>query len=285
MTLYALNFEGIISAAEAENKGQYRCLECNLSLQLRQGKRQKHFYHTKRSPQCRLYSKSEAHLLLQLQIQALFPKGEIFLERPFPQISRLADACWERHKIIFEIQCSLLPLEEAQARVQDYSSLGYIVIWLLDDRMFNRSILRPAESFFRMQICYYIHYQKASSSLFYDQFDLIQKKKKRLKKSSRLVVQLTEPRQMPKASIPMQSLAQITQRSLSHPLFFHGDLVHKALLSKKDRSIAFAMKNWHFLERDLPDKQNFSLATDWSKKYFLHPFWRFFEWLLQKIDA
>ena len=284
MTLYALDFEGIISAADAQQCGEYRCLECHLPLQLRQGRRQRHFYHTKNSPQCRLYSKSEAHLLLQLQLQALFPKGEIILERPFLSISRIADACWERHKIIFEIQCSLLSEIEAKARTEDYAMLGYTVVWLLDDRIFNKTTLRPTEPFFRTYPCYYVHYQRTSRPLFYDQFELLEKTR-RSKKGPRLAVQLTEPRRMPRPPLQAQPLAQVAKRSLSHRLFFHGDLVHKTLLSKKNRPLAIALENWLFLEEAASKGKTSPRLDLWTKKFFFHPLWRCFEWLLQRIDA
>ncbi len=251
MALYALNFEKLISAHEAPNRGNYRCIECKNPLQVRQGKRRRHFYHIKTTPSCRLYSKSEDHLLLQMQIQSLFAKGEVSLERPFLPIGRLADACWDRHKLIFEIQCSLMTKKECEDRIRDYASLGYRVVWLLDDRLFNRKHVRASEIFLRENICYYIQYRRNALSLFYDQFELIQESR-RLKKSPRATIHLTHPRHMPSSLPEIPLPRQITSRKEAWPLFFEGDLIHKALLSQTFLPLAASMQNWIFLENNLP---------------------------------
>ncbi len=282
MPLYALNFEQLISADEARNRGNYRCIECKGPLQVRQGRRRRHFYHIKTTPSCRLYSKSEDHLLLQLQIQSLFAKGEISLERPFFPIGRLADACWDRHKLIFEIQCSLITQKESQERIKDYASMGYQVVWLLDDRLFNRKHLRAAELFLRENTCYYLHYQRAIHSLFYDQFELI-RESTRLKKGPRAAIHLTHPRHMP-SSLPENSLPrQVLQRKENWPLFFEGDIVHKALLSQTSRPLAVSMQNWIFLENSLP------LPTKTNKpkipRWLFTSFCRLIEWFLCKMNS
>ena len=284
MALYALDSEGIISADEAPDRGQYRCLECNKPQQVRKGIKRRHFYHIKASPSCRLYSKSEDHLLLQLQIQSLFAKGEITLERPFLPICRMADACWEGGKIIFEIQCSLLSQAEAESRIHDYGTMGYVVVWLLDDRLFNRKILRPAEEYLRAHLCYYIHYRRNTQSLFYDQFELF-RGNKRPKKGVRLSIRLPAPRSMPKSPLQGDLPKQILDRSLSWKLFFQGDLFHKALLSPKVRPLAIAMQNWTHIEKNTPIEETRSTWKEWKLKLLLEPWWRFFDWLLRNVDS
>ena len=281
MPLYALHLDQLIHAEEAPDRGNYRCLECRNPMQVRQGRRRRHFYHIKTTPSCRLYSKSEDHLLLQLQIQSLFPKGEIFLEHPFLSIGRMADACWERHQLIFEVQCSLMTKKESEERIKDYGSLGYKIVWLLDDRLFNRRYIRPAETFLRENICYYIHYRKMDLSLFYDQFELLQEKK-RLKKGSKVPVTLTSPRQMPKTLGQEPLPQQILSRNQSWPLFFEGDLIHKALLSKTIRPLAVSMQNWLFWEHSLSNETN---VKKWAlPTWFTYCLYRFFEWVLDQIN-
>lgn len=279
MVLYALHFEKLISADEAEDRGNYRCLECKGALQIRHGRRRRHFYHVKTTPSCRLYSKSEDHLLLQLQIQSLFIEGEIALERPFLSIGRMADACWERHKLVFEIQCSMITRAETEERTRDYGSLGYQIIWLLDDRLFNRRRLRPAEEFLRKNICYYIHYKKMDRSLFYDQFELV-RAGGRLRKSPPSLIKLTCPRKMPFLEGPFP--LQIEERSQRWPLFFEGDMFHKALLSKTVRPLAICMQNWVFIEKNAPPEE---AKKKGPPPWLFTPLYRFFEWFLQKMNA
>lgn len=281
MALYALDSEGVISAVEAPDRGFYRCLECGLPVQVRQGRRRRHFYHIKSAPSCRLYSKSEDHLLLQLQIQSLFPKGEVLVERPFLPISRMADACLERRRIVFEVQCSLLSLAEAETRVRDYASVGFSIVWLLDDRLFNRRVLKPAEEFLRTQLCYYIRFRRTTSSHFYDQFEICSNQK-RLRKGSFFKINLTKFRRTPLHLPQGQFPKQVLNRH-QHPYFFLGDLMHKALLSSNILSLQSAMITWKRLEESVP------LAPSpwklWAKKTVLEPFWHLFEVLLEITDS
>lgn len=283
MALYALDSEGLISAGEAPDRGSYRCLECNGPVQVRQGRRRRHFYHVKTSPSCRLYSKSEDHLILQIQIKNLFSKGEIDLEKPFLSIGRMADACWDRYKLVFEIQCSQLSQTEAESRIKDYKSMGYTVVWLLDDRLFNRRVLRPAEQYLRSNLCYYTHFQRNTHSLFYDQFEIF-RGNRRPKKGPRLSIQLTAPRQVPK-SLPRDLWPQqIINRFDQTSLFFQGDLLHKALLSQKIRPLAIAMQNWKFLEKSIPEESIPNPLQELNKKIVLEPLWKFFETVMDTIE-
>ncbi len=150
MALYALDGDKFLYALDAKPRELYQCVECLCPVKLKQGRqRNPHFYHIKKSPRCRLYGKSETHLLLQLQLQKLLSCEETEMERPFPSIRRIADVFWEKEKIVFEIQCSSISLEEVSARVLDYGKLGYTVVWLMDDRIFNQRFIRPAEAFLR----------------------------------------------------------------------------------------------------------------------------------------
>lgn len=157
MSLYAVDDGDLIHAAEAEPGKMYSCLDCYGPVKVRCGRmRFSHFYHLKTTPSCRLYSKSENHLLAQLELQRLFPKGALELEKPFPSIQRIADVCWEKEKIVFEIQCSLLSECDAMTRMRDYASVGYRVIWLLDDKKYNRRFCKPGERLLRQEGAYFL---------------------------------------------------------------------------------------------------------------------------------
>src|SRR5438128_1692203 len=129
MAHYAYDIDDLIYSADAEPGKVYWCLDCYGPVKRRRGKGYfPHFYHISPSPRCRLYSKTEDHLLAQLQLQKKFPQGILQIERPFLTINRVADICWEKEKIVFEIQCSLIKPLEAEERIRDYRALGYEVV-------------------------------------------------------------------------------------------------------------------------------------------------------------
>lgn len=118
----------------------------------------------------RRHSKSLAHWQIQHHLKSLIPT--LFLEKRFE--SRIADALWEEKKIVFEIQCSLLPLEEARERCRDYTALGFTPVWILHDKTFNRKKLTPAEHFLRSHTPTYY----TNGAMIYDQFDCTKNLKK-----------------------------------------------------------------------------------------------------------
>ena len=194
MTLYALD-DGELTYAEDALPGKtYHCVDCFKALKYRKGKVLAHFYHVNASINCRLYSKTERHLLAQLQLQKIFPEGALQMERFFPKISRRADLCWEEAKIIFEIQCSPISEKEVAQRILDYRSLGYEVIWLLDDRRYNRSPPHPAEEF--LLPLGQVYYISIRSGLYSEYYRKLQGK--------RLRVDLQNIQNLPKMPLPIQ---------------------------------------------------------------------------------
>jgi competence protein CoiA-like protein len=109
------------------------------------------------------HSKSLAHWQIQHHLKSLIPT--LLLEKRVE--NRIADALWEEQKIVFEIQCSPLSLEEAQKRCHDYISLGYTPVWILHDRTFNHKSVAKAERFLRTKSPTYY----TNGDLIYDQFD------------------------------------------------------------------------------------------------------------------
>lgn len=169
MSLYAVDQDDLIHADDAHLGKIYRCLNCFGPVKMRRRKwKFSHFYHVQKAPACRFYSKSEGHLAAQVELQRLFPKGALQMERSFTQIHRIADACWEKEKIVFEVQCSQITEKEAQMRIHDYLSIGYDVVWLLDDKRYNKRVLRPAEEFLRSRSAYFL---SIGEMAVYDQFE------------------------------------------------------------------------------------------------------------------
>lgn len=139
MNLYAINSEGEpVFSLQAKRKLDYFCMECGSVVRLRDGEeRHPHFYHLAKTKQCRQNGKSRAHLEVQLFIERAL-QGEVLLEHRFPSINRIADVAWPAKKLIFEVQCSPLTKDECTARIKDYASLGYQVVWILHDRRYNQ---------------------------------------------------------------------------------------------------------------------------------------------------
>lgn len=81
------------------------------------------------------------HRKIQEVLGSLLPKGE--REKPFKKIGRIGDLVWEEKKIVFEVQFSPMHPIEARERMGDYASIGYRVIWILHENMFNPLRLTP----------------------------------------------------------------------------------------------------------------------------------------------
>jgi competence protein CoiA len=169
MQLFALENQSPILACHAKKEKVYRCPECLNPLKVRGGPhRHTHFYHLKNHASCRQHQKSLTHLQVQWAVQSSLSE-EATLEEPFPQIGRIADVAWKSGKIIFEIQCSPISLEEVENRCRDYESLGFTCVWILHDRRFNRRKMSAAETFLRKRLCFFTDIDARGSGMIYDQ--------------------------------------------------------------------------------------------------------------------
>ncbi len=272
MPLYALDNDDLIHAPDAEAGKIYSCADCFCAVKKRSGTRRfPHFYHLKSPPSCRLYSKTEEHMLAQIQLRQLFPKGELQLEKSFPQIDRIADACWEKEKIVFEVQCSQLTEQEAKRRIQDYRSLGYETIWLLDDRRYNRPVARPAEIFLRKHAAYYISIRKGLASFYYDQFEIFQEKR-RIQKGRPMAVSLQkvyriQQKILSKEYFPKQII------DLNTSCYMKADRLYRAFHAQP-----LAMLQWRALEiqaNALPKK--LAWLGRMFQKYIALPYFHFLD--------
>ena len=170
MQIYALDQDKPILASEADRKKSYLCPECREILRVRGGfQRQLHFYHIRLSSNCRQSQKSAIHLKIQEFLYHLLPRGDAQLERSFPQKGRIADVAWESNKIIFEIQCSPISMQEVKSRTEDYQSLGYEVVWILHDWRYNRRRLTAAELYLHKKNRYFTNLNSNGRGFIYDQ--------------------------------------------------------------------------------------------------------------------
>lgn len=282
MPLYALDGEVPVFAADALSNGSYRCIECRAPVKLRRGGgRHPHFYHFQKSSGCRLYSKSEDHLVLQLQLQKYLSLEKEALERPFLKIHRIADLIWEEKKIIFEIQCSSIEPEEVVKRVIDYRESGYDIVWLLDDRIFNRRFVRPAEKLLRSQTCYFFSFYRHGPSYFYDQLEIILSPK-RVKKSFPYRVDLLKPRQKPLIEWPSFLPEQILERIANSVRYFRGDVLFRTIQSAERPTIALHINKWKKMEDELRKAHRPPpVLYLFFKKFVAWPYLKGLNWLLK----
>lgn len=172
MQLYAHDENGqpILSIHATKDK-RYFCTSCGTSVKLRKGPlRRAHFYHTLPQRKCKQAGKSLTHLQAQLTIQKILSHEKAEIEKRFPSISRVADVVWEEKKIVLEVQCSPMSVEEAQKRISDYDSLGYKVVWILHDKKFNKKKLAPVEIFLQNQLLFYTNIDVKGRGVIYDQY-------------------------------------------------------------------------------------------------------------------
>ncbi len=169
MQIFGLNEEGEkVEAVLALKRVDYTCLECGAPLRVRRGFYQvAHFYHFKVGKPCSQRKKGKVHLNIQLDLQK---RLQAKMEVRFPEISRIADVVWEEKRLVFEIQVSPISDAEVQARMNDYQSIGYSVVWILYDKTFNQDKLSAAEHYLKDFTHYY-----SDGAIYYDQVSLIKK--------------------------------------------------------------------------------------------------------------
>jgi competence protein CoiA len=247
MQLYALDNSMPVVASKAEKGKDYFCPECRAKVRLRSGpSRQAHFYHLFLSKNCRQHQKSLEHLQLQLRLLGVIGQ-DAQMESPFPPIQRIADVAWHAQKIVFEIQCSPISLEEASSRNLDYQKAGYIVVWILHDKQFNSSNVCASENGLRKGPgpCYYTNVDKTGSGAIYDQFEVI-RLNRRLFKGPPLHVSISKISLIPAAlpsDIPLPQI--ILDRLRSWKCFAAGDLLDRLL---QERSFPLATKKMMAIE-------------------------------------
>lgn len=230
-----------ISASNALRQKDYFCFECNHIVRARGGeRRQFHFYHVRSSNDCRQNGKSLEHLitqtLIQQAIQKKFPLDIVSLEHKFLKIGRIADVAWLNRHLIFEIQCSSTTPEEIERRNNDYARLGFQVIWILHDRLFNRYHVSAVEEFLKYSPHYFTNINAQGKGVIYDQLSLV-RKNRRFKRSSLFPVNIYTPQMNPKTEpLTDQSssrlLSLMLERRLKWPLFFAGDVLDQASSSQ-----------------------------------------------------
>lgn len=278
MQLYALNSDQQpVFAGVSEKRLNYFCPECHSTVRVRKGlRRQPHFYHLAISSSCNQSGKSLIHLQVQKFFFQSLPDGECALEMRFPEINRIADVVWHSKKMIFEIQCSLIASEEIAARNADYAQLGYTVVWILHEDLFNRQNLTIGELFLlsSKSVFYFTNINVHGEGVVYDQLDCIRELRRRVKYDW-FAIQVNGPVNMPelKAGLPRM----IEDRMKRWPIYFIGDAIHTCLESEE-----YAEKVVHLEKEHEPEQ-----LIGWRKllfSYIVRPYFLVLQMLLERAS-
>ncbi len=234
MQLIALDDDSPVLAVNAKKNKNYICPECLSPVRVRGGpSRQTHFYHLSLPKICRQHAKSQEHIQTQLKLLHSIGAACGQIECPFPSIHRIADVAWTSKKLVFEIQCSPISLEEAQGRVRDYTSMGYDIVWILHEKQFNQKNLSAAENYLREVPCYFTNINKIGEGIVYDQFEVILEHQRRFK-GPPLVISPHQFSRLPSTAPPDIALPKaVLARFTKWKCMVQGDLLHRLLKEER----------------------------------------------------
>ncbi len=282
MQLYALDQNlTVIHAKNAKKHMSYQCLECKSFVRLRGGiHRQNHFYHVHQTSLCKQSGKSMEHLQVQLFLQKELNCQDLHLEKRFNEIGRIADVVSFSKKLVFEVQCSPISLEEVKSRNLDYQRLGLSVIWILHEKNFNQTKVSAVEDFLQSTHHYFTNIDANGLGFIYDQFSLFDKGK-RIFSSKPFIVDVNQFFQndfyVKNQPIPTPLL----QKIISQPFFFKGDLVDYCKSEQfSENTFGQALR---ILELRKPKKLTLTLFfIHLLKSYIIRPYRIFLNILLEK---
>lgn len=161
-----------------------------------------------------------SHAAIQNFIKEALPGTQ--LEKNFTEIGRIADVVYFPKKIIYEVQCSSIDLQEVIKRNRDYKSIGFHVIWILHDRHFNKTFVPPAELYLRKRGAYYTSLTPQGYGFFYDQLDFFDGAL-RVYKGNPLILKNFLPTKI--SSIPYSYPNFLKTRLQHQPYALTGDLM------------------------------------------------------------
>jgi competence protein CoiA len=226
MQIFALDEQNyLIAAHQALRQQDYRCVECRGLLRLRGGfHKQLHYYHLHERKNCYLNNKSLTHLKIQFYIQKKLHLLDTSLEYRFPQIQRIADVYWPEKNLVFEIQCSKIPIQELLSRTQDYHSIGIEIVWIFHDRCFSNFSLLQMEEIIREIPHYFTNFNSKGEGTIYDNF--LHTSNSKLKKIiPPLEIDLSFPKKI--STRPDRLLSELLPRVQYWKIYFKNDLLDR----------------------------------------------------------
>lgn len=178
------------------------------------------------------YAMQNSHRIIQLAIKKALAPQEVWVEKNFPQIGRIADVAWPAQKIVFEIQYSPISAREVRERNHDYRKIGYTVIWILHERRFNRAYLTPAERLLRSQTHYFTNINSLGHGEIYDQYART-RWGRRIERTPQYPINLSQPSYL--KQIPRHFPKE--RRKWKHT--FEGDFFHQTFQPAKFSLLRF----------------------------------------------
>ncbi|MCB1108823.1 MAG: hypothetical protein KDK44_04130, partial [Chlamydiia bacterium] len=213
--------------------------QCGEIVRLRGGRqRHPHFFHPNPQPNCTNHRKSHAHLQVQLRLLKIFSDGK--MEHYFPEINRFADVVTPSHKLIFEVQCSPISLFEVRARQKAYAQTGFLLVWILHEKSFNKRYLSDAEKNLRQFPSYYTNIDARGHGWIYDQLELLNDVK-RFYIGKKCPVHLAQHYYF-KDNMFSNIPAFLNNRTQNWPVFFKGDLLHRVWLNPEFAEILIGLE-------------------------------------------
>lgn len=201
------------------------------------------------------------------------------IEKNFTEIGRIADVVYFPQKIIFEVQCSSIDLEEVVQRNKDYASIGFHVIWILHDHHFNKTFVPPAELYLRRRGAYYTSLTPNGHGFFYDQLDFF-RGAQRVYKGKPLLIKKFFSKKI--SRIPF-FYPRVLKKRLSHaPFYLQGDLtdtlnlkegklLEKIYNPQNPLKKAFSSRWYTLLKKsagpDAPPSKHIPLGLESTKEY------------------
>ncbi len=260
MQLYAEDGQGeLVAAYAAKRHYSYRCRECGHPVRLRQGDlfRRPHFFHLKASF-CSQSGKGAVHLCIQQKLQQQLPDGEIGLEVAFRSINRIADVVWHSKRLVFEIQCAPIRPEELLARINDYQSIGYRVIWILHRSRYGHLRLSAAELALISYPHYFTDLTAEGIGYFYDSCCVIANAKVwRTPFIPIQPLQLLDIKELPAVKLP----SQLAKRRESWPSCCSGDWLDLFCNRATEQTVQKVKREWPSLDEGWQQ----SLFQLWSR--------------------
>ncbi|MDU9417280.1 competence protein CoiA family protein [Staphylococcus lloydii] len=140
--LYGKNKQGtVVHAANASKDCNYYCPLCCQKLMLKRGKYKcAHFAHHEIN--CTYKEESYIHYQAKYRLgQSSKDLGMTVQIEPYLKECHQIPDILINNKIILEIQCSPITVQQLQTRTSAYNNLGYIVIWIIKDTFKDKSVL------------------------------------------------------------------------------------------------------------------------------------------------
>lgn len=201
------------------------------------------------------------HHQVQRVLHNILPQNT--LEHAFPTIKRIADLYCPALRLVFEIQCSLLSVEEAEQRIADYSSLGIYVVWILHEKCFGQNKLTALEKFLLNKNLYYTDITPSGIGSFFDIW-VYRKRHSYYKTNAKFLVHFPKGFLFPHITAQHIGSGKFYQRSI----YFHGDCVDLFIKNKLPFPIDELTEK--LIQKQKPPPSFIQRYQLWLKQWLLH---------------